>query len=458
MKISLPTLLLLLSGLWSGAVKLTAATNDSAAFKPNVIFILADDLGYGDLGCYGQKQIKTPCLDRMATEGMRFTQFYAGTTVCAPSRCSLMTGKHTGHTTVRGNRRPEASLLGNETTLAQVFKEAGYATALIGKWSLGGNDTPGAPNLRGFDYFFGYPSQTSAHNYYPPFLWRNNEPYEPEGNKMGIKQHYSHDLFMDEAMSFVRTNRERPFFLYLSVTIPHANTEQTPNGMQVPSDEPYSAEDWPRTEKNFAAMITRLDTGVGKLLDLIKQVGLDEKTLMLFTSDNGPHSEGGHRADFFNSSGQLRGIKRDLYEGGIRVPLIARWPGRIKGDVKSDQIGAFWDLLPTFAALTGQAAPADLDGISLLPALLEGKPVAHPPLFWEFQEKVFSRAVRMGDWKGVSPATDRPLELYDLAKDISEQYNVATEHTNVVQEIDEIMQREHVPNAIWTRMASPSPR
>jgi arylsulfatase A-like enzyme len=420
--------------------------------KPNVIFILADDLGYGEIGCYGEKQIKTPNLDRLASEGMRFTQAYAGSTVCAPSRGSLMTGKHTGHTTIRGNRPnrnvPETPLGAEEITIPQVFKAAGYSTALIGKWGVGENESTGAPNRKGFDYFLGYLTQFAAHDYYPEFLWRNTEKFPLDGNRDGKRGIYTHDLFMQEAAGFIRTNLNNPFFLYLAVAIPHANNEEKPNGMQVPEDAPYSEKDWPQPEKNFAAMVTRLDRGVGELLALLKELKIDDDTLVIFTSDNGPHSEGGRAAAFFNGSGGLRGIKRDLYEGGIRVPLIVRWPGKIKPAV-SEQIFAFWDFLPTFAALTGQPKPGDIDGVSLLPSLLEQKTVSRPPLYWEFHEKGFFRAVRFGDWKGVSLSRTQPLELYDLSKDPGETHDVAADHPGIVRQIEEIMSRERTPNPLW---------
>jgi arylsulfatase A-like enzyme len=418
--------------------------------RPNVLFILADDLGYGDLGCYGQKRIKTPNLDRLAAEGTRFTQAYAGTTVCAPSRCSLMTGKHTGHAIVRGNQSPEAPLMADELTIPQVFKAAGYSTSLIGKWGLGGDDTSGAPNRKGFDYFYGFPSQTAAHNYYPPFLMQNSEKIPLPGNEGGKKGTYAHDLFMEEANGFIRTMKEgTPFFLYLAVTIPHANNEERPNGMQVPSDSPYSNETWPQTERNFAAMVTRLDTSVGQLLALLKELGMETNTLVLFTSDNGPHAEGGHNPAFFESSGGLRGIKRDLYEGGVRVPLIVRWPGKIKVGAVSDQVIAFWDWLPTFAAFTGQPQPKGVDGLSILPALLENRKLLHPPLYWEFHEGGFRRAARMGTWKGVSLDPGQSLELYDLATDPAEKKNVAAKRQDIVRQIEDLMNREHVPDPKW---------
>jgi arylsulfatase A-like enzyme len=417
--------------------------------KPNVILILADDLGYGDLGCYGQKRIHTPNLDRLAAEGLRFTQAYAGTSVCAPSRCSLMTGRHTGHATVRGNQRPEAALSADEPTLATVFRTAGYTTGLIGKWGLGGADTPGAPNRKGFDYFFGYPSQTAAHDYYPASLLRNTNKVTLTKNENGRKGSYSHDLFLRDAIDFVFTNRANPFFLCLAVTIPHANNEAGTNGMQIPSDLHYSLEDWPQSEKNFASMITHLDGGVGILLELLDALDLKDKTVILFTSDNGPHAEGGHDPEFFNSRGGLRGIKRSVYEGGLRVPLIVRWPGRIKAGLVSDQVLAHWDFLPTFAALTGQSAPKNLDGVSMLPALLENQPVSRSPLYWEFHEGGFLRAVRKEHWKGVSLDPKKPLELYDLTGDPFEKTNVASEHSDVVREIEGIMEKEHVPDSLW---------
>jgi arylsulfatase A-like enzyme len=439
---------LALTGSITGATA-AADTNGAAAPKPNVILILADDLGYSDVGCYGQQQIKTPCLDRLAAEGARFTQFYGGTTVCAPSRCALMTGKHTGHTSIRANQRPEIAMSADDATLPEVFKAAGYATALIGKWGLGLSDTPTAPNRKGFDYFYGYPSQTLAHNSFPPSLLRNtNRVFLPK-NESGLRATYSHDLFVQEAEAFVRTNQNHPFFLCLSVTIPHANSENHTNGLEVPDDAPYSGEAWPQVEKNFAAMMTRLDTSVGQLTALLKELAIEDRTLVLFTSDNGPHSEGGHNAQFFKSSGELRGAKRALYEGGVRVPLIARWPGRIPAGTVSSQVAALWDFMPTFAALIGQPAPKGMDGISILPALLDNKPVDHPPLFWEFREKAFARAVRMGDWKGVSLDPSLPLELYNLASDVSEKQNVASANTNVVRQIEEIMKREHVPHPTW---------
>jgi arylsulfatase A-like enzyme len=354
--------------------------------KPNIIFILADDLGYGDLGCYGQETIETPNLDRMAAEGMIFTDAYAGTCVCAPSRCSLMTGLHTGHAYVRGNTevKPMGQLpLPAETvTLPKLLKQAGYTTGLVGKWGLGGPDSTGIPNKQGFDYFFGYLCQRHAHNYYPEFLFRNEErvplgnqvtPVNPPGGVATKRVRYSSDLFTAEALGFVTRNRRRPFFLYLAYTIPHANNESKPDGMEVPSYGVYAKEDWPNPQKGHAAMISRMDADIGKLFLRLKSFGLDDRTLVLFSSDNGPHKEGGADPEFFDSNGPLRGQKRDLYEGGIRVPLVARWPGHIAAGSGTDHVCAFWDILPTCCDVASVTPPENLDGLSILPSLL-GKP------------------------------------------------------------------------------------
>lgn len=407
--------------------------------KPNIIFILADDLGYGDLGCYGQKEIATPEIDRLAAEGARFTQAYAGSTVCAPSRCALMTGLHTGHARIRGNAR--VPLEASDVTVPKVLKGAGYRTAIFGKWGLGNPYSPGVPNLQGFDEWFGYLDQQHAHLYYPDTLWNNREQVVL-GRNLGLRRAYSHDLFTERALQFVDRHGGEPFFLYLAYTIPHANNElgrDTGNGMEVPSDAPYSGRPWPQVEKNFAAMISRLDADVGKLMARLKSLGIENDTLVLFSSDNGPHREGGHNPDFFHSSGPLRGIKRDLYEGGIRVPMIARWPGRIPAGRTSDAVWAFWDFLPTAAEIAGVRAPDGIDGISMA-AALEGRPLkGHEYLYWEFHERGFSQALRTGDWKGVRTAAGAPLELYDLREDLGEKNNVAAAHPDVVAHIEEIL-------------------
>lgn len=404
--------------------------------KPNVIFILADDLGYGDLGCFGQKHIKTPNIDRLAKEGTRFTQAYAGATVCAPSRCTLMTGLHGGHAPVRGNReiKPEGQtpMPADTFTVAHLMKKAGYATGLIGKWGLGHPGSASTPDKMGFDSFFGYNCQRLAHEYYPEYLWRDDKKVMLNGKQ------YSHDLFADEAVAFVKQKREKPFFLFLAFTVPHQK-------LQVPDLAPYDKEAWPENLKTIAAMITRMDRDVGRLMAALKEAGADENTLVFFASDNGAV----YRDKQFAHSGPLRGHKRDMYEGGIRTPAIARWPGCVKAGAVSDQVWAFWDLLPTFAELTGQKPPKGLDGVSFLPALLEGKPVEHPPLYFEFHEGGFSQAARKGDWKAVRTALGKPLELYDLKTDLGETKDLAAQHPDVVKQFEELLKTSRVDSELW---------
>ncbi|HKD35926.1 MAG TPA: arylsulfatase, partial [Pirellulales bacterium] len=420
-----------------GAEPQTAAKPE----RPNIIFILSDDLGYGEVGCYGQKLIQTPRIDQMAAEGIRFTSCYAGSTVCAPSRCSLMTGLHTGHSRIRGNGN--VPLEPDDITVAKLLHSAGYATGLIGKWGLGEQGSTGVPNRQGFDSFFGYLNQVHAHNYYPDFLWRNKEKF-PLRNvvEKGVatkRVDYTPDLFAAEALKFIEQHKSEPFFLYLAFTVPHANNEAKAAGklgMEVPSDKPYSDRDWPQVEKNKAAMITRMDGDVGRLLDKLKSLSLDDRTIVFFSSDNGPHHEGGVDPKFFHAGGPLRGTKRDLYEGGIRIPMIARWPGHIAAGQTSDFAWAFWDFLPTAAELVGAKAPVGIDGISVAPLLLAttgNPPDVHPHeyLYWEFHEGGFSQAVRLGHWKAVRPKQGRPLELYDLSTDVGETTNVASAHPDI---------------------------
>ncbi len=430
--------------------------------RPNIIFILADDLGYGDLGCYGQQTIRTPNLDRMAKEGMIFADHYAGSTVCAPSRCCLMTGVHTGHAFVRGNAR--IPLRPEDVTVAELLQQAGYTTGIIGKWGLGEPDSTGIPNKQGFDYWFGYLNQQHAHNYYPDYLWRNEDQVPlanevtPVGAAGGVatkRVQYSHDLFAAEALAFVDRSRSRPFFLYLTFTTPHANNESKPDGMEVPSYGPYAGRDWPNPQKGHAAMITRMDRDIGRLLERLKTLGLDKKTLVLFASDNGPHKEGGADPEFFDSNGVLRGNKRDMYEGGIRVPLIARWPGRIAPGSGSDHVSAFWDFLPTCCELAGVPAPQGIDGLSYLPTLLgqTGQQQKHEYLYWEFHEQGKKQAVRMGDWKGVrlnvAKVPNGPIELYNLRDDLGEERNIAAENPEIVKQIAAIMASARTPSTDW---------
>ncbi|MBT5927423.1 MAG: arylsulfatase [Verrucomicrobia bacterium] len=438
----------------------------ASSSKPNIIYIMTDDLGYGDLGCYGQQRIKTPNIDQLADDGMRFTQFYAGSTVCAPSRCVLMTGYHTGHALVRGNReiKPMGQwpLPDDTVTVAEVLKKAGYKTGLIGKWGLGGPGSSGHPNRQGFDYFFGYLCQRHAHNYYPEFLFRNETRVPLEGNKVDNdrldgagyatdRATFSHDLCADEAMSFVKNHRVESFFLYLSLTIPHANNEGGKLGMEVPDYGIYSATDWPEPQKGHAAMISRLDTDIGKLMALLKELEIDDNTIVFFTSDNGPHREGGNDPDFNNSNGPLRGIKRDLYEGGIRVPMIARWPGKIKSQSESDHIGYFGDFMTTAAELAGTKAPKGLDSISFVDALMGNSKdqAQHDFLYWEFYGGgQHFQAIRSGPWKGVKHRNGT-FELFRLDQDLGELNDVATSHQSLVTQLSIEMDRSHQDNPMW---------
>ena len=425
-------------------------TQAAPADKPNIIFILADDLGVFDLGCYGQKLIQTPNIDRLAAEGTRFTQCYAGSPVCAPSRSTLMTGQHTGHTTVRGNfaavggvwPQHRLPLRDEDITVAEVLKKAGYATGIVGKWGLGEPDTTGIPNRQGFDFWFGYLNQRHAHDYYPDYLWRNTQKVVLEGNLGGKKTQYSHDLMTKEALDFVRRSKDKPFFLYLAYTIPHAK-------FQVPSLEPYTDKPWPEPAKAYAAMVTRMDRDIGRLMTLLKELGLDEKTIVFFTSDNGGYPDPKARK-IFDPQGPFRGRKGDVYEGGIRVPMIVRWPGKVPAGRVCDVPWAFWDFLPTAAELAGVQPPKRIDGISMVPTLLGRKQRPHEFFYWEYLAGgKFAQAVRMGDWKGIRAATEEPLELYNLAQDIGEKNDVAAAHPDIIKKIEAIMEREHVESPNW---------
>jgi arylsulfatase A-like enzyme len=437
-------------------------THSSASFaadvapRPNIVFIMADDLGYGDLGCYGQRQIRTPQLDRLAGQGVRFTSCYAGSTVCAPSRCTLMTGLHTGHARIRSNG--QVPLEPDDVTIAEILKGAGYATGIVGKWGLGEPDTSGIPTRQGFDEWFGYLNQHHAHNYYPDYLWKNEQkvtfPNVVKDNVATTCAVYSADLFTREALDFLDRHRRERFFLYLPFTLPHANNEAGKQGMEVPSDAPYSREPWPQPQKNHAAMITYLDTQVGRILARLAELNLEQNTIVFFTSDNGPHREGGADPEFFKSSGPLSGFKRSLHEGGIRVPMIVRYPGHIAAGAVSSQIWALWDVLPTLAELAAARRPEGLDGISMVPALLgekaAGRPQAnHEYLYWEFPERGFSQAVRFGDWKAIRPKPGVPLELYDLSSDEAEQHNVASHHAGIIQQAESILAGARTESKHW---------
>lgn len=440
--------------------------------RPNIIFVMADDLGYGDLGCYGQQLIKTPRLDRMAREGMLFTQFYAGCTVCAPSRSVLMTGLHMGHTHVRGNSAgPIQSLRVDDVTVAEVLKGAGYATSLCGKWGLG-DDLPnntGLPNDQGFDHFYGYLNQVHAHNYYPEFLWKNKtrvplanvvekNPPRPgrfQGGYATKRVDYSHDLIAEEALDFIRQNASNPFFLYMALTIPHANNEGTRgtgNGQEVPDYGSYADEPWSDQDKGQAAMISRMDRDIGRVFDLLQELEIDEHTVVMFTSDNGHHDEGGHDTERFDPNGPLRGMKRDLYEGGIRVPLIVRWPGKTPAGTISNHIGYFGDLMATAAELAGTRSPEGLDSISFVPEITgrSTEQASHPYLYWEFYERGGKQAIRRGRWKAVRmPMFTGKTELFDLSNDLGEANDLAQQHPSLVTELESLMTEAHTPHPNW---------
>jgi len=431
--------------------------------KPNIIYIMADDLGYGDLGCYGQDTIKTPHIDKLAAEGLLFKQHYAGATVCAPSRNSLITGQHMGHTTIKSMEKP---IKKEDITVAEVLKSAGYHTAIIGKWGLGNVGTTGYANDQGFDYSFGYYDQIRAHNYYPDYLMENGEkiPLENEviyitdsshyavgiGNAATKKVSYSNDLFTDKALAYLDQRDENPFFLYLPYTIPHGDNESwliKQHGMEVPDLGIYANKNWPPPKKAGAAMITRLDTYVGQIMEKLKEKGLDKNTLVIFTSDNGPHQEGGWNLAFFDSNGPLKGMKRDLYEGGIRIPFIARWPGKITPNTQTNTVATFWDFMATASDLAGVDVPSSSDGVSYLPTLVgaDESQASHEHLYWEFDTNLLRKAARKGPYKLVKitdKKTDQTtVELFNIEQDMEELHNIANEHPKEVKELEAIIEK-----------------
>ena len=438
-------------------VACTGHSEKSEPVKPNIIFIMADDLGYGDLSSYGQEKFRTPHLDRLAAEGIRFTDYYSGSTVCAPARSSLLTGFHTGHTPIRGNSevQPEGQrpMPADTRTFAHYLKEAGYTTGVVGKWGLGYPGSVSEPLNMGFDYFFGYNCQRHAHHYYVDYQWENDQKIEyPE-------KVYSHDETTRKGFEFIKRNSEKPFMLYMAYAIPHAELVlpeeylepfkgQFPEPKPWPAGQHYGEQAYPRAA--LAAMITHLDSDIGRLMELLKELGIDENTLVIFTSDNGPHVEGGNDPVFFNSNGGLRGFKRDLYEGGIRVPFIARWPGKINPGTTSSHISAHWDMLPTFLEVAGINPVNGIDGISMVPELTGKKQTRHEYLYWEFHELGARQAVRMNKWKGVKynlRQGDAALELYDLEKDPAETVNLAGNHPEIVTRLEQIMKEARVPSA-----------
>lgn len=455
-------------GMWSVAL---IAAWAGAAEKPNLVWIMADDLGYGELGCYGQRVVQTPRLDRMAQEGLRFTHFYAGATVCAPSRSVLMTGQHHGHTRVRGNAgdsNPEAQALRtDDVTVAQVLKRAGYATALIGKWGLGdvGADECGLPRKQGFDTFFGYLNQRHAHNHFPAFLWRNEERValpnvvpSPDKDGAGVASEakaYADDLFADESLKFVREHKDGPFFLYWSMVVPHANNERTrmlKDGAEVPDYGPYASEPWPDPDKGHAAMITRMDGYVGRMLDELKRLGIAESTLVIFTSDNGPHSESNQDLRRFQPAGPFTGIKRSLTDGGIRVPCIAWWPGRVKPGGETSLAAYFGDWMATAAELAGARAPDGCDSLSFAPTLLGAAGQReHAFLYWEFHEGGFRQAaLYQGRWKAIrAGAPDAPVRLYDQRADAAETNDVAALHPEIAKTVGDYLRSARTDSPDW---------
>jgi arylsulfatase A-like enzyme len=438
------------------------------AAKPNVLIIQADDLGYGDLSAYGQSQFQTPGIDRLAREGIRFTQYYAGSTVCAPSRTALMTGLHTGHAWIRGNG--EIPLREEDVTVAMALHDAGYRTAVIGKWGLGRPGTAGQPDKKGFDYAFGFLDHRHAHRQFTDHLYRNAQRIETD-----VDHDYVNDLFTKEATAFIESADGRPFFLYLNYTVPHAELRAPEDSLAPlrgkfpetpyvnaaadarktgPDDISLGYRSQPTPKAAFAAMITRMDRDIGRLTELVHARGLDDRTLVMFISDNGPHQEGGADPVFFKSPGGLRGIKRDLYEGGIRVPAIARWPGTIPAGRVSDHPWAHWDIFPTLSELAGAKVPSGLDGLTMTRALRGEAQPTHEFFYWEFHERGFQQAVRMGPWKAVRLKKDAPIELYNLVDDPFETRNVAAAHADVVAKIEAYLKTARTDSPQWPIKAS----
>jgi arylsulfatase A-like enzyme len=444
-------------------------------FRPNVVFILADDLGYGDLGFLGQQYTETPNIDRLAAEGMFLSHHYAGSTVCAPSRSALLTGLHTGHTPIRGNSeiQPEGQYPMADTlmTLSKVFQEAGYATGAFGKWGLGMNETSGHPSRQGFDSL----CQRYAHRYYPQYLWENQEKVELSGNDWTNKVTYAPDQIQEKTLEFIDQNKDRPFFLFMPIVMPHAELaapddeifqkyrakfgdEQAhvaPKGgdygpeMNIPG---YQSQPYPHA--THAAMVERIDRIVGEVVSKLEALGLSENTMIIFSSDNGPHREGGADPDFFDSNGIFRGYKRDLYGGGIRVPTIVKWPSKVQEGSTSSHVSAFWDWLPTFAELVGKSAPSEIDGVSLLPTLLgEKEQPSHDHLYWEFHELGGRQAVLKDGWKlvkyQVKDSTKTTIELFNIAVDPGELDDLAEQNPEKVKELEFLIDKAHQPNPVF---------
>ncbi|WP_372756105.1 arylsulfatase [Mariniflexile sp.] len=444
--------------------------------KPNIIYILADDLGYGDLSSYGQEKFSTPNIDKLASQGMAFTQHYAGNTVCAPSRSALLTGMHTGHTPIRGNKevKPEGQfpIPDNTYTLAEALKKVGYVTGAFGKWGLGFPGSEGDPVNQGFDVFYGYNCQRLGHHYYPYHLWSNRDSIvltENAGNKKGV---YAPELIQEKTIAFLEENKDKPFFLYVPSIIPHAELAAPDSyiekyrGKYPPEKKFKGLDSGPNYRQGhyesqkdphatFVAMIEILDYQVGEIMAKVKELGIEENTIIVFASDNGPHEEGGADPEYFNSNGPFKGVKRDLYEGGIRVPMIVKWPGKIKEGTTSDLISAFWDVFPTFSEIAGSPVPNNLDGISFLPTLLgnDKEQKQHDYLYWEFHERGGRQAVRKGKWKAVKynvlKKPNAAIELYDLSVDEGETNNLASKYPEIVEEMETIMVEARTPSKVF---------
>ncbi|MFA5329327.1 MAG: arylsulfatase [Prolixibacteraceae bacterium] len=465
---------LLISGSVNAQMK-SVSNENSQAEKPNIIYVLADDLGYGDLSCYGQKHFRTPNIDRMAAEGVKFTNHYAGCAVCAPSRSSLLTGLHTGHTPIRGNLavKPEGQwpLPASTATFPKLLQQAGYVTGAFGKWGLGFVGTEGDPNRQGFDEFFGFNCQTLAHNYYPDHLWHNGEKIilnENSDHKTGT---YAPNLIHKKALDFIQENKNKPFFMYYATTIPHAELAAPDNYIQKfrnkflpeksykgvdsgPTNRlgPYGSQQ--EVHAAFVAMVNLLDDQVGEIVEELERLGLEKNTIIIFSSDNGPHKEGGADPDYFDSNGPFKGYKRDLYEGGIREPMIVYWPGKIQHGRVTEHVSAFWDVMPTILEIAGVPVPKAIDGISFLPTLTGVEQPQHEYLYWEFYELGGRIALRMGKWKAVRyNVTAIPksyTELYDLANDPGETMNLSAAHPDIVKKMEELMNSSHTPSDIFT--------
>ncbi len=423
--------------------------------KPNIIFIMADDMGYSDAGCYGQEVIQTPHIDRLASEGLRFTQVYSGASVCAPARSVLMTGLHTGHTRVRGNSgiggvvglagvEGRIPLEKEDVTIAELLQDAGYVTCMVGKWGLGDPGTPGVPNKKGFDEFYGFLNQRRAHTYYPDYIWKDSTRIDLPGNNGGEKTTYTHELFADYALDFIARNQEEALFLSLPLCIPHDKYEAPDQGI-------YTNRDWSEDAKTYAGMITRMDHTIGRVMEALKKYDLDDNTYVFFTSDNGVASSS-NEWGVFNSGGPLRGVKRDPYEGGIRVPMVVRNSQRIKAGGTSELVWYFADVMPTLADIANISVPEKTDGISVLPTLLgEAQDFGERPLYWEFYEMEGWRALRFGEWKAVQHnmhhPVPQPIEIYNIRQDIGETTDLAQDHPEIVAMAEQLFKKAHTPSA-----------